>query len=535
MFVPSKRDLGVDGVEDDGEEVIEVIQNEKKNANGINDEDEDDDECEDSEITVKFHLVSLPASPVTPSRKEDSEVDTISTQQAQIRRGLDIFESHIRPRWCRTPQGRSGRSTRENSVDSLSSSPTTSPTTSTLEKKRGQIDTFLIGWKGIDYIGQKQESDRDSFDDETEDQTQVQARLNGSARKGGCGSAKLASKLEADREREQAQARAKEFVSGASEWDNLSEQKQNDIVQLWRSLPSLVPSAQKFGTLSLPLSLLKLLSTTTSPTSSGVTPSKNSDPSSFEGRQAEISGKVVDHIEATTLQHDTAEAHASVAARDANADESTKAASRVAHTEDYHLLERFIATPPNGSSSSPSSTSTKNENELGNGNEIATDHSSKANGSTAKESRVRGPSVNILNTPDCHHLPRELMQFASENGIELWAGGGGEGSGKWPLSGLLSLFLCTRYMHSSLLNMTCLKPPSPSSLSPPSLLPPSPPLTPRAALQIHYPQPISITLSKNSCPSSQNSTFPHKVHLGPSHPLTRRKVARAKVQGRNSA
>jgi hypothetical protein len=37
--------------------------------------------------------------------------------------------------------------------------------------------------------------------------------------------------------------------------------------------------------------------------------------------------------------------------------------------------------------------------------------------------------VNSLDTPDCHHLPKEFTGWAKENGVQLWAGGGGEGSG----------------------------------------------------------------------------------------------------------
>ena len=40
------------------------------------------------------------------------------------------------------------------------------------------------------------------------------------------------------------------------------------------------------------------------------------------------------------------------------------------------------------------------------------------------------PKVNSLDTPDCHSLPKEYTQYAKERGIELWAGGGGEGSGE---------------------------------------------------------------------------------------------------------
>lgn len=48
-------------------------------------------------------------------------------------------------------------------------------------------------------------------------------------------------------------------------------------------------------------------------------------------------------------------------------------------------------------------------------------------------------SINALDTPDCHSLPKEYTTFAKERGIELWAGGGGEGSGE--LSLLLSFIL----------------------------------------------------------------------------------------------
>ena len=41
----------------------------------------------------------------------------------------------------------------------------------------------------------------------------------------------------------------------------------------------------------------------------------------------------------------------------------------------------------------------------------------------------QSPKINSMDTPDCHHLPKDYLGFAKENGIELWAGGGGEGSG----------------------------------------------------------------------------------------------------------
>jgi hypothetical protein len=46
-----------------------------------------------------------------------------------------------------------------------------------------------------------------------------------------------------------------------------------------------------------------------------------------------------------------------------------------------------------------------------------------------KEGSVR-VGINALDTPDCHHLPKEYTDFAKAADMELWAGGGGEGSGE---------------------------------------------------------------------------------------------------------
>lgn len=42
-------------------------------------------------------------------------------------------------------------------------------------------------------------------------------------------------------------------------------------------------------------------------------------------------------------------------------------------------------------------------------------------------------AINSLDTPDCHHLPKDYSGWAREAGVQLWAGGGGEGSGQFPL------------------------------------------------------------------------------------------------------
>ncbi|KAK1927682.1 hypothetical protein DB88DRAFT_478877 [Papiliotrema laurentii] len=51
----------------------------------------------------------------------------------------------------------------------------------------------------------------------------------------------------------------------------------------------------------------------------------------------------------------------------------------------------------------------------------------------------RAPKVNSLDTPDCHSLPKEYTGFAKERGIQLWAGGGGEGSDPLPDADLHNL------------------------------------------------------------------------------------------------
>ncbi|WVQ96976.1 hypothetical protein IAU59_004085 [Kwoniella sp. CBS 9459] len=51
----------------------------------------------------------------------------------------------------------------------------------------------------------------------------------------------------------------------------------------------------------------------------------------------------------------------------------------------------------------------------------------------------RGVQVNALDTPDCHHLPKEYTTFAKERGVQLWAGGGGEGSDPLPAADLHNL------------------------------------------------------------------------------------------------
>lgn len=46
--------------------------------------------------------------------------------------------------------------------------------------------------------------------------------------------------------------------------------------------------------------------------------------------------------------------------------------------------------------------------------------------------KASAPAVNSLSTPDCQTLPRELLDFAKEKKIDLWAGSTGEGSDPLP-------------------------------------------------------------------------------------------------------
>ncbi|WWD18217.1 hypothetical protein CI109_102667 [Kwoniella shandongensis] len=55
------------------------------------------------------------------------------------------------------------------------------------------------------------------------------------------------------------------------------------------------------------------------------------------------------------------------------------------------------------------------------------------------DAKTRKVGVNALDTPDCHHLPKEYTGYARENGIELWAGSLGEGSDPLPSAHLHNL------------------------------------------------------------------------------------------------
>jgi hypothetical protein len=79
---------------------------------------------------------------------------------------------------------------------------------------------------------------------------------------------------------------------------------------------------------------------------------------------------------------------------------------------DKDLLNEYIRTPPTGSPRQG----------------VSRAPSMNADG-TKKATR---PSVNCLSTPECHTLPEDMLAFAREKKIDLWAGSAGEGSDPLP-------------------------------------------------------------------------------------------------------
>lgn len=148
---------------------------------------------DDSEITVKFHIVS--DSPALTGEDAASASDlskSVQRQKSQISRALRNLEHYKSsdPRW-RGQRARKG------------------------------IDTFLIGWKGVEYRGEKRPSD------EVEDAGvgEKAAKLVNKV----VGSAKLMSKLNADAEREEQQRRERLRMQGGL----LTSQQKSSIGQVW--------------------------------------------------------------------------------------------------------------------------------------------------------------------------------------------------------------------------------------------------------------------------------------------------------------
>lgn len=144
---------------------------------------------DDTEITVKFYIIS--DSPASTSRPT-TMTDAIARQKHQITRALrnlQHYKAHD-PRW------RGDRA------------------------HRG-IDTFLIGWKGIEYRGEKRSSG------ETGKEATATATMTGKT----VGSAKLMSKLRADAEREEAaRQKEKEKALGLT----LGDEQKRELAEIWK-------------------------------------------------------------------------------------------------------------------------------------------------------------------------------------------------------------------------------------------------------------------------------------------------------------
>lgn len=283
---------------------------------------------DEAEITVKMYLV-------TPS------THTIEQQKAQVARAVRnlIHYKAKDKRW-------NGRASK-------------------------MIDTFLLGWKGIDYVG-------------------IETSADETGRKPSCGSAKLASKLAADQERAQALR--------DSQSDSLPEAEKRDLVELWQALGSLVPQARQLGVMSLPLPLLTLLSESCPHSQQASVPAFNS----LRSRAG------VDSMEAEPIR-----AAPNTISSMSTSGQPTQPDPQRHHPakQDQDLLNEYIRTPP------PRSPVQKSANLI------------PALDGSRPSSR---PAVNSLTTPDCHSLPQDLQDYAQANGIELWAGSAGEGSDPLP-------------------------------------------------------------------------------------------------------
>jgi hypothetical protein len=180
-----------------------------------------------------------------------------------------------------------------------------------------------------------------------------------------------------------------------------------------QDLPNLVPQAKKLGTLSLPLPLLQYLGTNANTssfpaTTSNHNPTYNSTPSDAGVQSVKRSHELEEAYQDKLEQEEGPRAH----------DKDPAAAHETHHDaavneKDKSLLAELIPNPPGGGA-------TVKEDPA---------RSAQTKKSTGKASL---PVVNCMNTPDCHWLPEDLLSYARDNGIELWAGGGGEGSGRSP-------------------------------------------------------------------------------------------------------
>jgi hypothetical protein len=141
----------------------------------------------DTEITVKFHIVSDSPALVDGSRFADS----VRRQKSQISRAIRNLEHY-------------------KSSDSRWRG----------ERARKGIDTFLIGWKGVEYRGEKRASDEEAAG-VMQDAAMAVKKI--------VGSAKLMSKLNADEEREQKARQERLRPEGGM----LTDDQKREIAEVW--------------------------------------------------------------------------------------------------------------------------------------------------------------------------------------------------------------------------------------------------------------------------------------------------------------
>lgn len=144
----------------------------------------------DTEITVKFHIVSD-----SPALDGSQATDSVRRQKSQISRAIRNLEHY-----------KSGDSRWRG------------------ERARKGIDTFLIGWKGVEYRGEKRASD-----DGATGQSDGVMQDAAVAVKKIVGSAKLMSKLNADEER--AQKAQQERIR--REGGFLTDEQKREIAEVW--------------------------------------------------------------------------------------------------------------------------------------------------------------------------------------------------------------------------------------------------------------------------------------------------------------
>ncbi|KAI5454670.1 hypothetical protein NCC49_003561 [Naganishia albida] len=322
---------------------------------------------DDSEITVKFHIVS--DSPALESEDSSNSSTSVQRQISQISRALRNLEHYKSsdPRW-RGQRARKG------------------------------IDTFLIGWKGVEYRGEK----RPAEEGEESGVAEKAAKLVNKV----VGSAKLMSKLNADAEREERRRQESLRLQGGL----LTNEQKNAIGQVWADLPNLVPQAKKLGTLSLPLPLLQYLGNTagSSISASNSNPSYNSTPSDAGVQSVKRSHELEQEYQHKLEQEEGPRAHHKAPSG------SDPEQHDVVNEKDKSLLAELIPNPSGGDTVAEEGSARSSETK-----KLLTGTASL-------------PAVNCMDTPDCHWLPEDLLNYAKDNGIELWAGGGGEGSDPLP-------------------------------------------------------------------------------------------------------